>query len=164
MMAQSNKNLGTYEASAELPEVAFDYDGYAEVSKAARLFEIKLIDSKYLIKPEISFAIEDLSKMTHGFSGDSDHFTFDAKQGLAMGHYRWTAEIKYGRKKALRLVANYLIGYSDLANFDEANVRHYFDKVGRFATYPYFRALFSHHTSESGLALPPLPTLSERVN
>lgn len=163
-MAEKNTELANASSEAPPSEDTFDYDAYARVSRAAQLLEIKLIDSQYSIKPEVFAAIEDLDSMNHGFVGESGPLNFDPEEGIAMGNYRWTAEIKHGRKKVLKLVVNYLIVYSDLYDFDEAHVRFYFNKVGRFASYPYFRAIFSHHTSESGILLPPLPTLSERVN
>jgi hypothetical protein len=142
----------------------FDYEAYSDVSKAAELHEIKLIESHYTIKPEVFSVIQDFEAMNHGFVGEGGSLNYDSQKGVALGDYRWAAEIKHGRKKVLKLVANYLVVYTELHDFDETHVRFFFNKVGRFATYPYFRALFSHHTAESGILLPPLPTLSERVN
>ena len=142
----------------------FDHDVYAQVSRNAELNEIRLIRNKYVIKPDITTALEDLDSVKHSFSGVCVDFTYDSEMGLAIGNYRWNVEIKFGRKKVLKLITNYLISYNNLEGFDEPYVSFYFHKIGRFTTYPYFRALFSHHTAESGLSLPPLPSLNERVD
>lgn len=141
-----------------------DYDLYAEVANAAELREIRLVSSAFSMKPEILRAIEDYASMKHGFVGDCGSLTYDAADGFLLGHYNWTAEIKSGRTKALKLTCDYLVSYDNLVEKDEPHVSFFFHKVGRFATYPYFRALFSHHSAESGLVLPPLPTLNERVD
>jgi hypothetical protein len=162
-MADSEKSLSV-ESDGEVPGFCLDYDVYAKVSTAAQLRDIKLLESAYSIKPEVFEVTEDLENMNHGFSGECTQLFFDEEAGLALGHYRWSAEVKSGRKKVLKLQADYLVAYTGLTDCDEGHVRFFFEKVGRFATYPYFRALFSHQSSESGLMLPPLPTLNERVD
>ncbi|WP_413719218.1 hypothetical protein [Silicimonas sp. MF1-12-2] len=157
-MVDSKENeLVSAEESAE-----FDNGVYAEITIAARLRDIRLISSEYSIKPEVYEALEDLENM--GFFGEPSGYHFDIEAGVMIGHYQWTAEVKLGRKKVLKFTSEYLIAYSGLAGFDEDYVRFFFQKVGRFATYPYFRSDFSHHISSSGIMLPPLPSLNERVN
>lgn len=162
-MMSTEKSL-TVESEKELQGFSFDQDLYAQVSVSAQLRDIKLLGSEYSIKPEIFEVLEDLENMNHGFSGECTQLFFDEEAGVAMGHFRWSAEVKSGRKKVLKLQTDYLVAYTGLADCDEGHVRFFLEKIGRFATYPYFRALFSHHSSESGLMLPPLPTLSERVD
>lgn len=144
-------------------EFSLNHEVYAAVSNSANLQDIKLIGSEYVVRPEVFHVVEE-DKMVHGFTGECTDFHFSADTGYALGQYRWTAEIKAGRKKALKLVANYLIAYGDLVGADPEHVEFFFNKVGRFATYPYFRAFFSHHVSETGIVLPPLPSLNERVD
>lgn len=140
----------------------FDHDLYSQVTVAARLRDIKLIKSDYSIKPEVFEALDDLENM--GFFGEPSGFFFNHDEGVLLGNYQWTCEVKLGRKKVLKFVCEYMIAYSGLNDFKEEYVRFYFEKVGRFATYPYFRSDFSHHVSSSGIFLPPLPSLNERVN
>lgn len=140
----------------------FDNGVYTELTIAARLRDIRLISCDYSIKPEVFEALEDFENM--GFFGEPSGFHFDSETGIMVGHYRWTAEVKLGRKKVLKLVSEYLIAYMGLSGFKEYHARFYFEKVGRFATYPYFRSDFSHHSSASGIMLPPLPSLNERVD
>lgn len=158
-MVDENDNL---ELAAATDAAKFDNEVYSELTVAAILRDIKLIKNDYALKPSIFEALEDLDNM--GFFGEPSGFFFRQEEGVAIGNYKWTAEVKLGRKKVLKLVSEYLIAYSGLADFEEDYVRFYFEKVGRFATYPYFRSGFSHHVSSSGIMLPPLPALNERVN
>lgn len=142
--------------------VKFDNGIYTELTFAARLQDIRLVSSEYAIKPDVFEALKDTDSL--GYFGKPSEFHFDVTTGMMIGHYRWTAEIKSGRTKVLKLVSEYLIVYTGLSGFEEDYVRFFFNKVGRFATYPYFRTNFSHHSCASGIMLPPLPSLNERVN
>ena len=155
-MTESQVNDSAANAADFNPEL------YRQVSVAASLRDIKLIKSEYSIKPEVYEALDDLENM--GFFGEPTGFSFNDVQGVLLGNYQWTSEVKLGRKKVLKFVSEYLIAYSGLNDFEEEYVRFYFEKVGRFATYPYFRSDFSHHVSSSGIFLPPLPSLNERVD
>lgn len=143
-------------------DAEFNHELYSQITVAARLRDIKLIKSEYSIKPEVFDALDDLKNM--GFFGEPTGFFFNHDEGVLLGNYQWTCEVKLGRKKVLKFVSEYMVAYSGLNSFDEEYVRFYFEKVGRFATYPYFRSDFSHHASSSGIFLPPLPSLNERVN
>lgn len=151
-------------ASKQQEDFELDFDIYASLSRAAELRDIKLLESKYEIKPEVFETLENLAGMDFGFHGEPAMFYFDEEEGLAIGQYRWKAEIKSGRKKELKFLVIYLVAYTGLKSFDEGHVRFYFEKVGRFSTYPYFRGLFAQHTSSSGMMLPPLPSLNERAD
>ena len=91
-------------------------------------------------------------------------FSVNVEDDFVAGKFQWHAEVKIKRRSCLRIKSEYLLVYSGLKGKDYMHVEYFFRKVGRFATYPYFRSHFSHHTSESGLVIPPLPTLSERVD
>ncbi len=163
-MTEKTKVSTRPKSTAKTADFVLDHDVYAAISVAAELHDIKLVASEYAAKPDIVRVAEDLENMVHGFFGECTSFHFFEESGLAMGQYRWTAEIKSGRKKALKLTADYLVAYANLSGQEEGHVEFFLNKVGRFATYPYFRALFSHHTSETGIMLPPLPSLNERVD
>lgn len=143
---------------------SLNHDEYNKVSRTAELREIKLIASTYMVRPEAFEVAQDLGNLKNSFSGVCTDFICDADEGLAWGRFQWVAEIKSGRKACLKLSSEYLVLYSDVRDCDEQHVEAYFRKVGRFATYPYFRATFSHNIGETGILLPPLPTLSERVD
>lgn len=143
---------------------SLDHKEYNEISCAARLREIKLIASAYMVRPEAFQVAQDLNSLKNSFSGKCTDFIYDAEDGLAWGRFQWVAEIKSGRKACLKLSSEYLVLYSDIYERDKQHVEAYFLKIGRFATYPYFRATFSHNVGETGILLPPLPTLTERVD
>jgi hypothetical protein len=163
-MGELTAKVETGEMEKHSEKFKFDYDVYADISVSAILSEIRLIGSDYAVKPEIFRVLEDLGSAAHDFSGECKTFDFSAEDGVAIGQYRWTASIKSGRKKVLKLSTNYFVSYEGLEGKDEKHVAIFFNKVVRFATYPYFRALFSHHTAETGIMMPPLPSLNERVD
>ncbi len=142
----------------------FDLAKYEQVSKAARLREVKLVSSSYHVKPQAFAVSEDDDKVKKKFMGKVVQFHLDADAGIAWGRLEWLAEVKISRQTVIKLVAEYLLVYSEVDGCDPEHTSYYFKKVGRFATYPYFRALFSHHIGETGIAMAPLPTLSERVD
>lgn len=158
MVEQSEKKI--LDPATDAAE--FDHEIYSQITVAARLRDIKLIKCEYSIKPEVFEALDDLENM--GFFGEPSGFHLSSEEGLLLGNYQWTCEVKLGRKKVLKFSSEYLIAYSGLNGFEEEYARFFFEKVGRFATYPYFRSDFSHHASSSGIFLPPLPSLNERVN
>lgn len=143
----------------------FDHALYADVARTARLREMGLVESGFRLRadcfPDLVSNPEDL---THGFGGDAEQVAFDPDDGVLFGIYSWSAEIKKGNRKALRLTAKYVIIYNNLKGQPEQYARLYLEKVGKFASYPYFRSLFAIHTSAAGLALPPLPALAERMD
>lgn len=160
MMVDTEESKELIEAINDVAE--FDYEVYAELTRAARLQEIRLMECSYSIKPEVLEALEDLENLV--YFGMPSGFHFDGGTGVMVGHYRWTAEVKLKRKKVLKLVSEYLIVYTGMIGFEDEYSRFYFEKVGRFSTYPYFRSDFSHHSAASGIMLPPLPSLNERVD
>jgi hypothetical protein len=141
-----------------------DHNEYSKVSRMAQLREIKLIASTYLVRPEAFAVDQDIENMRNSFTGKCSDFLFDEADGLVWGRFQWIAEIKSRRKSCLKLTCEYLVLYSEVFECDAQHVETYFRKVGRFATYPYFRATFSHSVGETGIFLPPLPTLAERVD
>lgn len=159
-----NENRIIVSSDAQREPFEFDQEAYSKVSLSARLQEVKLIGSSYLVRPEVFGIVADIENMDLRFSGECEQYSFDGEEGICFGHFMWTAEIKSGRKSCLKLKSQYLLLYSNLEGCDSGHVNFFFKKVGRFATYPYFRSHFSHHTSETGIIMPPLPTLRERVD
>lgn len=164
MTSKSVANIENEGSQINTSSFKLDHDVYAEIASSAELFELKLVGSAYSVKPEVFEFEKNLEKLNHSFSGHCAAFKLANETGIALSHYQWVAEVKLGRKKVLKLDTSYLISYSELADFDEEHVELFVNKVGRFATYPYFRSLFSHHMSESGIIFPPLPILKERVD
>lgn len=141
----------------------FDHAAYERVARLAALKDISLVRNDYETKIQLFWSSED-QKFRKGFSGQSNGCNYFEEEGALIGGYQWSAEIKSGRQKALKLRAEYVLmyGFDDLV--EDAYAQLYFEKVARFTSYPYFRALFSHCSSASGLALDPLPSLVDRVD
>lgn len=159
-----DKNKESSNVSPEIDDY-FDSDLYANVARRARLRELNLVSSHYEIKLECFLQAENSDgELKYGFSGRLGNLSFDSEDGVIIGSYLWQVEVKHKRKKALKLNAEYLLLYTELEGCDEKYVSTYFDKIARFTTYPYFRALFSLNTSTSGVSLNPLPSLIDRVD
>jgi hypothetical protein len=142
----------------------FDSDVYHKVSCSAALQELRLVSSKFMMKPELFLSEDDTDSSKSLFRGNSESVTIDSDGGQVAGRYIWEAELKFGRSTGLKLRAEYFLVYSGVAGLDAGHTSMYFDRVGRFSTYPYFRSHFSNHVTEAGLMLPPLPSLNERVD
>lgn len=143
----------------------FDQDAYATVASNARLLQIYLVTSNYEAKiPELLVGLNDDSDLKFGFTGGVRSCELDHKNGVLVGGYEWEADVKLGRKKLLKLKCSYVAVYENLFDCQDEYQRYYFRKIGRFTTYPYFRAQFATHVADSGLSLPPLPSLTERVD
>lgn len=143
----------------------FDQEIYASVASSAELRELALIDSKYKISPFLFWkADEDGAVLKSRFDGEHAGCKFDIEKGFLAGGYDWVAEIRIGRKQAVRLKAQFMLVYHGLAGQPEQYVEAYFEKIARFTTYPYFRSLFATNTSLSNVPLPPLPSLIDRVD
>ena len=142
----------------------FDVDKYNEIVYAAQLVDLRQIGSSYSVKVECMDALERDSDLKRSFDGQTRKFSFDLENGVAIGTVEWLAEIKIGRKIALKLEAEYLVVYNGLEGMEVDYARLYFCKVARFATYPYFRALFGSSASCANICLPPLPSLIDRID
>jgi hypothetical protein len=142
----------------------FDADIYKEVSCSAALQELRLFSSKFMVKQEFFLLEAEYGPPKSLFSGYTGEVTIDEEEGLIAGSYTWEAEIKFGRKTGLKLRSDYVLIYSGIGGLDSDHINMYFNRVGRFSTYPYFRSHFSSHVTEAGLMLPPLPSLNERVD
>ncbi len=143
----------------------FDVEIYNQIALKAQLVDISLLASTFAVKPECLGEFDNPEfDHDHSFDGYPQKFSFDPEKGVAIGTIAWISEIKSGRKKALKLSAEYLAIYAGLQNMDIDYVRLYFGKVAKFATYPYFRTLFSVQTSSAGLRFSPLPSLIDRVD
>lgn len=159
--ASNNKRGELRETSAE----DFNVSKYNTVAGAARLAEIVLTRANFVTKLGASFALADPdSAVKLTYNDELTDAAFDAEAGILAGTFNWKAEIKSGRAILVRLTASYSIFYENLAQADEKHSLAYLAKVGRFATYPYFRGIFSVHAGAAGLSVPPLPSLKERVD
>lgn len=143
----------------------FDPNEYAKVAQHANLEDIRLESSVYNVKHDCFAKAESSDKeLNQGFFGGMSGHTFDAESGILVGGYTWGAEVKFGRKKVLKLKCEYILIYSGLDDSSPDYARLYFQKLARFTSYPYFRSHFAVQTTASGLNIGPLPSLIDRVD
>jgi hypothetical protein len=139
--------------SGERP--AFSSDAYNKVARSATLVALALTSSKFLVDPSF-----DPEKLSFGFNGSPHGHFYDSEAGAAGCHWNWSVHARRGRKKLLTIEATYLLLYEQLTECEEPAVLRYLERVGRFATYPYFRTHVSQLSWESSTNLPLLPTIA----
>jgi hypothetical protein len=142
------------------PTPAFDAEAYNTVARAAKLQRIALYRSNFVVLPDYFLSMDDEKAPKPGYSGSFGGYYFDAESGRATCEWKWRIIVSEKRKKTLTIDVVYLIIYGGLQNFTEDNVVRYMRRVGRFASYPYFRAHVSQLNWEAGTNLPILPTIS----
>lgn len=144
----------------------FEQAAYEDVARRARLREVRLVGASYRAKVSgfLSAGRGDSADLRQSYSGEPAEHTFAVDRGIVAGTYRWTAEVKSGRSKVLKLTSEYLVVYSGLKDAPDEYVQLYFKKLARFTSYPYFRAHFAAHVSASGVLLAPLPSLTDRMD
>ena len=79
---------------------------------------------------------------------------------MVVGIFRYEVVAKLGRKHALSARAEFLAAYDTPEDAAENETKAFCARVGLFAAYPYFRALFAHFASAGNIDLPILPVLS----
>lgn len=143
----------------------FEIDRYNEVSRRARLAEITLTNSEFNAKMDAGAILSNpAGSVRLSYTDTLTEVMFDRNAGILAGLFNWKAEIKSGRTSLVRLRAAYSIFYDNLVEAEEDYAVAYLAKAGRFATYPYFRGMFSIHVGAASLIVPPLPSLRERVD
>jgi hypothetical protein len=161
----------TTEISKQMAELSFaseNYDPakYEGVARNAYVREVRLAENNYTANISSFLAVEygDQVDFRQSFSGKPTSYDFSSERGVLAGTYHWSAEVKHGRSKVLKLNTEYVVVYSNLKDAPEDYVRLYFNKIARFTTYPYFRAHFAVQVAASGVMLAPLPSLFDRVD
>ena len=137
---------------------------YSNVVAAANLEAVRLIRATFELAPEFDSVYpnpEALAAGRLGFGGELKTSQLNAETGVAIGLFSWWIEANHGEKQLLNLNASYAITYTGLMGRDADAVRRFIDRVGRFAIYPYFRALASQFSWASETNLPILPLLRE---
>lgn len=144
---------------AEAP-AKLDPKEYNRLVSHARVHAIRLIGAKYDIKP-------------NAFSGNRDDWKYNVSNRLLDWHcdnetlqltgtWEYTATCQDGRRNVLKVVAKYLVIYRLSGECDPEAARQFYERVARFAAYPYFRGTFATLTQQSGVVLHPLPIISEQ--
>jgi hypothetical protein len=130
---------------------------YNAVVAAATLAAVLLTELEFKHEP----VADTTAKRDLHFGGEIVAVTFEPATGTATGMFQWWVEARHGAAVSLRLTAKYVVQYAGLVGQDEDAAKAFVAKVGRFASYPYFRALASQINWEAGANLPPMPVLRE---
>lgn len=139
---------------------------YNAIVDTAELGDIFLQTCVFDIQPEY-FLARSLGKSGEGpkpkfrIYSSTEGVTFVSADGVVGANFIWQVKTKVGRKQLLKLRCVYVCYYSGLEGQDEEAAIAFLKRVGRFATYSYFRSYVSQISWASGADLPMLPVLRE---
>lgn len=136
---------------------------YDKIVESVELVDVRMMDVKFSVKPKYYSALEAERKgkgqLIRGYDGGVVNVTYDAELLVASARIDWHTEVTKGKSKLLNVEATYYIMYRHVPDVGETHINAYLSKVGRFATYPYFRGLVAHLSWESSADLPVMPVL-----
>jgi len=135
-----------------------DPQTYNSIVARAHLRNIRLTASRFEIKPE---ALDlDPDAWRNNVSASVLESFLEPESGSLYGVFLFEVICRQGRKRVLTTNATYLASYRIHGECDQAACELFVERVGKLATYPYFRGLVASLTSQAGLMMRPLPVLS----
>ena len=140
-------------------------EAYANVVKSAELKDIKLLSSSFVV--ELAFfrdnegkpVADEPMKLTYGC--EPPDVSYEPADGGLLGQFEWTANAIRDDTEVLKISGSYVIAYQCDQGLDEQATTRFVERVGRFATFPYFRALVGFYSTASSIDIPILPVLRE---
>jgi hypothetical protein len=137
-----------------------DPSAYNRLVSMARLQNIRLIDTRYDMKPG---ALQgDRDSWAYRVSSRLIDWDCNNDDLLLSGTWDFSASCIFQKKQILKLSSKFLVTYR-LSHVCEPDAgREFFERVGKFSAYPYFRSTFAMLTQQSGIVLHPLPVISEQ--
>lgn len=161
MPSTKRRTTGASKQSLPLDAAPFKPEDYAAVTRAAELVLIELTSCNFSVAPEFFRELaQDNPRHKYSYGEEFENPVYDSESGIAGGEFVWTLGVKVGRKKVVRVSATYRIIYTNLSEMNGGAITAFVKRVGRFATYPYFRGLVSHLSWESNAELPIMPVIS----
>ena len=162
----TRRKSGQMEVSAEtFDDLKFSEESYSAVAEAAEISDISLIYCQFDMQPEYRSEkgkAEESGKNLRMFFGPSySSLAYQPDIGAVGAVITWELSVKSGRRKILKLRCDYTCIYHGLEDKDEEAAKAFLRRVGRFATFPYFRSFASQLSWSSGAELPTLPILKE---
>jgi hypothetical protein len=133
---------------------------YNRVARKAKLVGLTLKSSNFFCSSEYFTAKDSETPPKLGYSSKMFDPAFSDERGVAKCEWKWCVSARAGRKKVLTIESTYLLIYENLEECEAAAVNRFMLRVGRFASYPYFRAHVSQISWESAAELPILPTIA----
>jgi hypothetical protein len=135
-----------------------DPQTYNSIVARAHLRSIRMTASHFDMKPE---ALDlDPDAWRNNVSVSVLERFLEAESGSLFGIFGFEVVCRQGRKRVLSASATYLVSYRVEGECNQAACELFVERVGKIATYPYFRSLVSSLTSQAGLVMRPLPVLS----
>ena len=138
---------------------------YNRVVKTVSLQDIRLLSSSFEIEAEYFEALDDAQTeeeaLELSFGSELSLVSYEAEDGVLFGQFEWNAHAERDEKQILDIRATYLIVYDCDEGLNEDAAKKFVARVGRFATFPYFRTLVGFYSTESSTGLPILPVLKE---
>lgn len=134
-----------------------DPEKYNHVATKASLVAVQLISANFEVSPSF-FADGDKVKLE--LCHNVLTLDFYEKEESVAGIFRYEVIAKVGRKHVMNGKSDFMVVYDLPTEPAEYESKAFCARVGLFAAYPYFRALFAHYTSAANMDLPTLPVLS----
>jgi hypothetical protein len=131
-------------------------DAYNKVVEGATLRDIKLVATKFDVLP--SFFSESEKVKLH-LNNSVEDVQFDAEDEFVIGVFVYEVRAVVGRKRVLHCKGHFLVVYDVPKDVEEEPAKAFCARVGFFAAYPYFRALFATVSRFGGAELPVLPVI-----
>lgn len=145
------------EMAKELPKAGFSGEEFNNIAKSSVLKGIQLLSSKF----DYSLAAENADgKLKLNYGGHATACAYVPEEEAVSAIFEFKVEGKKGRKRVFHLVVEYGVSYSIASGLNPAAAEGYCKNVGRFAAYPYFRALAAHLFADADLRVPPLPAIA----
>ena len=156
-MGRRGELTGSADTLSRLFNPKLDPEAYNYVATKSALISIQLVSSHFEVNPDF-FKKNDKIKIElhHGISD----INFYGKTEMVAGFFRYEVVAKVARKHVLTARADFLAIYDVPPGSAENEAKAFCARVGLFAAYPYFRALFAHLIAAGNVELPILPVLS----
>lgn len=138
---------------------------YSRVVKSAQLREILLLGSSFDVDRSFMEGLEpendDGISLDFTYGTDVPGVKYDSEKGVLVGQFDWYARAEKDDHKAIGIRGLYAIIYDCDVDLDEEACEQFVLRVGKFATFPYFRQLVGFYGNAASLELPILPVLKE---
>jgi preprotein translocase subunit SecB len=135
-----------------------DPEKHNRLVDAAELEDIKLVSSSFSIEPDY-FNEQLASEFTFKIDAEMGEPTFDADARRLFASFEYTVAVSHNETTVLRCTAAYLVIFLIDGEHDEQLMQYFAKRVGRNASYPYFREYSAAQSWASGANLPILPIM-----
>jgi preprotein translocase subunit SecB len=153
--------------SSDLPKAldketkGFSGAAYNHVAMGSKLKLISLACSHFDVKSE---CLSERKNWKLNYELSTVACNFDADNSSVTAIFAFEVSAKLGRKTAMKCTAEYAVVYGVPDDSEEEAAEGFCHNVGRYAAYPYFRALVAQFAANANLVLPPLPAIASTAH